>query len=308
MSYRVEIDYAPAYELLSSFTTYINRSKSKVLSLGQEWLHSVDQQLEPSFAEELSRFKDKFCIDWLTLLIWRSPKPRTPESFFSWLESFTPGGLYELMVPYLLQNSMQNLGDLGGWRDQCVNMLRKWNEQYFQHIHPDILEQLEQDALAKTSILPVVDVERFAEQTSGGLFIEPSSELELVVFVPSYHIRPLTLYSKHKSVLIVTYPFEPVADETSGPPAQLVRITRALADETRLKILQFLVAGQRRFIDVVQFTGLSKSAVHSHLLILRVAGLIRVHIHYDSTERYSLRADAFHLLKGQLESFLGLPF
>jgi len=50
---------------------------------------------------------------------------------------------------------------------------------------------------------------------------------------------------------------------------------RALGDETRLRLLEILTAGERSVADLMELTELGQSLVSHHLRSLREAGLVR---------------------------------
>jgi len=50
---------------------------------------------------------------------------------------------------------------------------------------------------------------------------------------------------------------------------------RALGDETRLRLLELLVAGERNVAELMDRTGLGQSLISHHLRALREAGLVR---------------------------------
>jgi len=50
---------------------------------------------------------------------------------------------------------------------------------------------------------------------------------------------------------------------------------RALGDETRLRLLEILTAGERSVAALMEDTGLGQSLVSHHLRALRQAGLVR---------------------------------
>ena len=62
-----------------------------------------------------------------------------------------------------------------------------------------------------------------------------------------------------------------------GDPAELVRIYKALGDESRLKLLKRLHEGPISLTDAAQEVGLAKSTTHHHLAILRQAAAGPVH-------------------------------
>jgi ArsR family transcriptional regulator len=49
---------------------------------------------------------------------------------------------------------------------------------------------------------------------------------------------------------------------------------RALGDETRLRLLEMLTAGERCVAELMELTGLGQSLVSHHLRTLREAGLV----------------------------------
>lgn len=64
---------------------------------------------------------------------------------------------------------------------------------------------------------------------------------------------------------------------------------RALGDETRLRILEHLVAGERSVSDLMVLVDIGQSLMSHHLRILREAGLVTVRrdgrwVHYSIAE------------------------
>jgi DNA-binding transcriptional ArsR family regulator len=63
-------------------------------------------------------------------------------------------------------------------------------------------------------------------------------------------------------------------DEISRARAVAALRFRALGDETRLRILEFLVEGECSVAELIDSTGLGQSLVSHHLRTLRDAGLV----------------------------------
>jgi DNA-binding transcriptional ArsR family regulator len=84
----------------------------------------------------------------------------------------------------------------------------------------------------------------------------------------------------------------------------LRRLTHALSDESRLRMLRFLANGPATMTEVARFAGLSQPTVHHHLVQLRAAGLVRIHFTLSSPTRYSLRPHALDVLAQQLGAYL----
>ena len=55
-----------------------------------------------------------------------------------------------------------------------------------------------------------------------------------------------------------------------------VDVLKALADPTRLKILECLKNGERCICEIIPYTGKSQPNVSQHLKVLKTAGLVEV--------------------------------
>ena len=78
---------------------------------------------------------------------------------------------------------------------------------------------------------------------------------------------------------------------SASDPARAVAALRfrALGDETRLRILEHLVAGERSVSDLIVLVDVGQSLMSHHLRILREAGLVVVRregrwLHYSIAE------------------------
>ena len=88
------------------------------------------------------------------------------------------------------------------------------------------------------------------------------------------------------------------------PPPGLRRMTHALSDDTRLRLLRFLATGPQSFSAIVAWAGIPKSTVHYHLVALRAAGLVRIHDRSRGNDTFSLRPSALAALHHNLATFL----
>lgn len=99
---------------------------------------------------------------------------------------------------------------------------------------------------------------------------------------------------------------EPAADSTAFPelPSELerdlVQVFKLLSDETRLRILMYLVRHRELHVSALcGKLGQSQPAVSHHLALLRVAGLIEAR--RDGKHNfYSVRQQHFHRLMDEL--------
>lgn len=307
MVYEVVVDCAPAHELVVSLWAYAGGHR-KTLALDARWAERVRRQVPASLAAAIKGLQPDSPALPLPFLVWQCPAPRDVAGFLHWLAGLPPGELYERAAPYLDPGRPPLPADLAGLRDQTVALLSGWHEAYFRHCDPAIAAGLAADAAAKQALVGRTDPVDLVELATGGVRLEPAPPLHTVVLVPQYHHRPYNLVEAGGGVAIYLYPVDALPPAPGEPAPALLRLTAALADPSRLRILRFLAAGSRSFTEVVQHTGLAKSTVSHHMVTLRAAGLVRLQQLGDlgdrSAGRYSLRPAALAELSEQLSRYL----
>lgn len=88
------------------------------------------------------------------------------------------------------------------------------------------------------------------------------------------------------------------------PPAGLVPLLRALADDTRLHALRLIARRPRSTQELAQLLHVSEAAVSKHLRQLTLAGLLQSH-RDGYYVLYGLVPDHLHQLSGSLVAYLG---
>lgn len=184
-----------------------------------------------------------------------------------------------------------------------IGALEEWAERVWAPESVTILPILERDIEAKRDMLRDLPMERFIETATNGVEFVPRPGIERVVMVPSFVNRPLVSFAEFGEVLLIIYP---VADEsvsafTDSPPLRLVRLSKALADEKRLRILRALADGERSLMELAETFGVAKTTMHHHMIILRSAGLVSVGV---GSKRYRLRSETVPDLGALLSGYL----
>lgn len=292
---RVTVEYAPAYELVTSYRVFTDTKLHKTLDLGAAWAKAT-RKLLPEGPYPNSPVPSQF--------IHHSPHRQDPQRFIAWLASMPVGELYERLLAVMGDDREDIPTDLGAVRDQAVEALAAWHECYFANLDPRIHQGLAADAAAKQALLGTMPQEELVELATGGLCLEAMPATGHVLLVPQYHGRPINLLEGKGPNWAIGYPADPLPPEPGAVPPGLLALTRAVADPSRLQILRFLAEGTRSFTEVVEFAGLAKSTVHHHLVTLRSAGLVRVHMSGNTADRYSLRLDGAHQVGGRLLAYL----
>ena len=101
----------------------------------------------------------------------------------------------------------------------------------------------------------------------------------------------------------------PVADsaleptDPLTPPLSVVRLHRALGDETRLRILKLLASRDLYLTEIAQELDLSKPTIKHHLSLLRAAGLVTI-TESGTVMYYSLRRNRLDDASVEIKQFL----
>ncbi len=186
---------------------------------------------------------------------------------------------------------------------RLLDLLTGWSEHVLPLMAPADPTLAERDAEAKRELVQSTPPEQVVERLAPGIQWAPGPEIDRVVLFAAYSPRPWVYMSEYKRVKIFCYPItldrEPAAP---GDPAELVRIYKALGDESRLKLLKRLQEGPISLADAAQEVGLAKSTTHHHLAILRQAGFVLIR---EGDDTYKLRSDLRPEPGALLRQYLG---
>ncbi len=146
---------------------------------------------------------------------------------------------------------------------------------------------LARDVEAKLALKLTHSTEQLIEIATGWEYV-PEPGIRRVVLVPSYIMRPWNTEVERHDTVIFCYPVaeESITADENVPPARLVKLAKALADERRLRILKKLATGSYTLQEMAEDLGVAKTTLHHHVIALRSAGLVRMNL---SDKRWSLR-------------------
>jgi DNA-binding transcriptional ArsR family regulator len=185
-----------------------------------------------------------------------------------------------------------------------LEILERWYEDIFRETEVATRAILVRDAEVKQAMAKRLSPEELIQAATNGLQFRQEPWATRVVLIPHVVLRPWNQLDAWEEMDIIGYP---VADESLGidssaPPARLLRLHKALADEKRLRMLKILAGGSATLQQLAQATGLAKSSAHHHLVILRSAGLVLVTTSEESV--YTLRRDFIPEASAMLGTFL----
>jgi DNA-binding transcriptional ArsR family regulator len=185
-----------------------------------------------------------------------------------------------------------------------AEVLEAWSERVWKPESLSILPILERDAEAKRELLRTMSLDEFVEVATNGVEWVARPGVDRVVMVPSFVNRPLVSVTEIGEVQLIAYPVadESVAADLDTPPQRLVRLSKALGDEKRLRILRTLADGEKTLMELADIFGLAKTTMHHHMIVLRSAGLVSVGV---GTKRYRLRHETVPDVGALLSGYLG---
>jgi DNA-binding transcriptional ArsR family regulator len=189
-------------------------------------------------------------------------------------------------------------------KDELVGAIAEWAERVWKPESLTIMPILERDADVKRELQRDLPLDRFITTATNGVEFAPRPGIDRVVMIPSFVNRPLVSYVEFGAVLIIVYPVadESVTAETDAPPLRLVRLSKALGDEKRLRILRALADGEKGLMELAEMFGVAKTTMHHHMIILRSAGLVSVGV---GQKRYRLRHETVPDVGALLSGYLG---
>ena len=338
----VEIEASEAAELLLSLATLLVEDEQDTYELGAARIDELRAATPPELLRQAAELLPEKSAALLLGLVYTTPKPRTASAFLEHLGAADPIEIRLHLLGYYLRGHHVTEpetirraaeGDaaaiaelLAGAAeyaapDKCADMERAvrtdpvegkrrlldlltgWAEHVLPRMAPADPTLAERDAEAKRELVKSVPPEQVVERLAPGIQWAPGPEIDRVVLFPAYSPRPWVYMSEYKRVKIFCYPItldrEPAAP---GDPAELVRIYKALGDESRLKLLKRLQEGPISLAEAAQEVGLAKSTTHHHLAILRQAGFVLIR---EGDDSYKLRSDLRPEPGALLRQYLG---
>jgi DNA-binding transcriptional ArsR family regulator len=144
----------------------------------------------------------------------------------------------------------------------------------------------------------------------------PPTSITRVAFCPSAHLGGFVSYIAYEPDLVVFFSAPgllervgarstshrvqtPAAENGRIPPVDLLEATRALADPTRLRIVDLLLEGELYAQEIVSRLGVAQSAASRHLSQLERAGIVTVAARKGS-KYYAVNADRLEALASAL--------
>lgn len=182
-------------------------------------------------------------------------------------------------------------------------LVEAWYSRYFSTLGGEALVELQAEMVRRCQRLQETDPKSVIHEATGGLEFAKQPTVLDTVLIPQHHFRPYNLYDRHRGRIWCWYP-APYASGSEDPPGDLLRILKALSDESRLRILGILASREMSFTELVEKTGLAKSTVHHHVTSLRRAGLLGITVGWEKGDRLRLSPGVPERTRGMLTDYL----
>lgn len=189
--------------------------------------------------------------------------------------------------------------------EALTDRLAAWLPRY-QEMEPRIKAIIERDVELRTEDRATLGSIALIERTTNGIRWLSEPGVRRVVLAPSYLARPYNFTFSGGDWRMFVYPVADAALEPHdplAPPVGVLRLHRALGDDTRLRILRLLRDRDWYLTEIAERLELSKPTIKHHLAQLRAAGLVTL-TEEGGLSYYSLRRDRLDDASAELKRFL----
>lgn len=174
---------------------------------------------------------------------------------------------------------------------QIAAIVEAWSTRVYPTFADDAHAVIARDVAAKDQLFASVPGREALLTATNGIDLDPATWATDIVVIPTVALRPFIAPGEFGSTLIV---LSSVADEAfeadaSAPPRHLVKVTAALGDELRLRVLHILAEDELTASEIADRLRVERTSLHHHLGILRSAGLVTMHDAGSQGWRYSRR-------------------
>jgi DNA-binding transcriptional ArsR family regulator len=174
-------------------------------------------------------------------------------------------------------------------RARLLRLLREGYTRVYTEDEARVAPLLARDAAALVRRAETVTGGDLIEYATGGFVLGPDVPFAGVVLAPSFYFRPYNLITAYADTRVFIYPIQTQAGD-GAPPVELVRLYKALGDETRLRMLRLLAGREMYLQELAKALGVSHVTALHHTAVLRAAHLVQI-VERENLKYYRLRDD-----------------
>jgi DNA-binding transcriptional ArsR family regulator len=335
------VDWGSAYELVLGLRMFVDRDEDpSSYALGPEWFERTRERLDRDTLDAIERYSGghEILFGYLLALAAEAEPPRDGPALLAILESTSESDLRRLLLGYRLETyrgevSRETIaaaanGDeaarrgllehCADWQraayehalslaaDEAKRLLERaakgWYDAVLQPDERATKRLLRGSARAARALAERLSPEELIDTATRGIRYAPEPGIRRILLVPHVVSRPWSIFTENGDTKIVCYGLAETQVTGDAPPDPLVPAYKALGDETRLRILRRLAEGPATLPELTALTGLAKSTVHGHLLVLRTGGLVVADV--SRKTGYRLRRETLAESAALLDSYL----
>ncbi|MDQ7839811.1 MAG: metalloregulator ArsR/SmtB family transcription factor [bacterium] len=319
---RVRIDPSPAYDFLACLYLLERSEEGRGFEVSSDWVERARRALGADLRADLALFFPRFGPTLGLVGVLEHTPGLSVRAFIKRIQSTPAEALLELMLAGALPDRQElpllraaicgsqdaveaflaathSEADVDSLRrlvvlspseakSRLVRMLREGYTRVYAHEEERVVPLLEQSAAALARRAKVSSGTELVEQATGGFILEPGASFAGVVLAPTYFFRPYNLLTAYQGIRVFIYPIE--SSTAEGVPPELLRLYKALGDETRLRILRLLAGRDMYLQELAKALGVSHVTALHHMAMLRAAHLVQV-VERDNLKYYRFRAD-----------------
>jgi DNA-binding transcriptional ArsR family regulator len=197
------------------------------------------------------------------------------------------------------------VGDADSVAREVADLMAEWLPLY-QEVEPRVRAIIDRDVELRAADIATLRPADLIEHTTSGVRWLSEPGVRRVVLAPSYLVRPYNFTFTGDDWRLFVYPVSDAALEPHdplAPPQSVLRLHRALGDDTRLRILRLLKDRDWYLTEIAERLELSKPTIKHHLAQLRAAGLVTL-TEEGGLSYYSLKRDRLDDATSELVRFL----
>lgn len=194
-------------------------------------------------------------------------------------------------------------------RARLIEAIRAWHMLVFATEEPRISAIISREAARLEKRRTTVSGEDLFASVVRGIELDLPAATERLVLAPSVMIMPTIFHFRAGDTVTYCYPVadpsRAAADSETTQRHEMVRLFEALADDTRLRILRHLTTRQMYLTELSEHLKLTKATTRHHMIRLRAAGLVTLHVR-DHLTYYSLNRETLDEPTRVLLRYLGV--
>ncbi len=191
-----------------------------------------------------------------------------------------------------------------------LSALQAYHQAFFEEEEKRLGPVLQAGLERARELSTRMSLEDLLRELSQGVDLGDLMESNSLVIIPAYWTTPLILFEPAKDGSMLFFFGARPADMAAIPgemvPDSLVRVMKALADPTRLKILYYLTQEALTPSELARRLHLRAPTVTHHLSELRLSGLVNLTIK-GQEKLYRVREESLEAMCDNLKGFLHSP-